>query len=287
MLHLTLQILLAVGLALALWGLASTLVRPLAPKPWELGLHHLVAWGASVNLAGVSTAIAAVPDPVITTSGNDVRVPAGLPFIMGASSLNGNVGPLTAQITSPSLRAVVNLDIEPIIAALVWGSFPEQLVRPDSPTPVVPNESLNHFANATGGGATEVYGLAWMCDGPQQQVKGPIYTIRATAAAALAANTWVNSNLTFSQVLPAGSYQVVGMRARGANLVAARLVFVGGTWRPGVPAVNAVGNVDPWYFRNGYLGVWGQFDNTTPPTVDCLGVTDNAQTIDLDIIKVK
>lgn len=250
-------------------------------------MHHLAAWGQSSDLAGVLTALNAVQDPVLTTSGADIRVPKELPFIIGQAALLGNATPARAQISSPSLRAMVNLDIEPIVGALVFGSFPEQLVHPDSPIPVVANESLNFNAQATGGVATENYGLAWLADGPQQAVKGAIYTVRATAAVTLAANTWVNGNLTFAQTLPAGSYQVVGMRARGTNLVAARLVFVGGQWRPGVAAVNALGNVDPWAFRYGGLGVWGQFDNTTPPTVDCLGVTDSAQTFDLDLIKVK
>jgi hypothetical protein len=35
------------------------------------------------------------------------------------------------------------------------------------------------------------------------------------------------------------------------------------------------------------MGVFGQFDNTTPPTVDFLGDTDAAQTGIFDLIKVK
>lgn len=250
-------------------------------------MFHLAAWAQNVDLAGVLTAITAVQDPVLTTSGNDVRVPKALPAIIGAASALGNTTPSRAQITSPSLRAMVNLDIEPIIAGLVFGSFPEQLIHPASPIPVVPDESLNFNAQATGGAATLNYGLVWLADGAQPQVNGPIYTIRATSSCTLSSAAWVNGNLTFSQVLPAGSYQVVGMRARGTNLVAARLVFVGSIFRPGVGAVNALGNVDPWHFRYGNMGVFGQFDNTTPPTVDCLGVTDSAQTYEFDIIKVK
>jgi hypothetical protein len=30
----------------------------------------------------------------------------------------------------------------------------------------------------------------------------------------------------------------------------------------------------------------GEFDSNQPPTIDCLGVTDSAQTILLDLIKV-
>jgi hypothetical protein len=76
------------------------------------------------------------------------------------------------------------------------------------------------------------------------------------------------------------------MRARGTNLVAARLVFPGGRWRPGVPAVNGIGDADFEPLRHGMSGVLGSFDSNQPPTLDALGVTDSAQTIFLDLIKV-
>lgn len=250
-------------------------------------MFHLAAWAQNIDLANTLQAINAVQDPALTTQAADIRVPLALPFVIGQAALLGNTTAARAQIQSPSLRAMVNLDIEPIINALVFGSLPEQLVHNDAPIPVVGNESLNFFAQATGGAATENYGLIWLADGAQKEVVGPIYSVRATSAVQLAANTWVNGNLTFAQTLPTGTYQVVGMRARGTNLVAARLVFVGAPFRPGVAAVNAIGNVDPYQFRFGNMGVFGQFDNTTPPTVDCLGVTDAAQVYDFDFIRVK
>jgi hypothetical protein len=185
------------------------------------------------------------------------------------------------------LRAIANLDVEPVVAAAVFGSPPEQMVHPDSPIPVVENESLNFAVNSNPAAAADHYGLVWLSDGPLAAVKGSIYTVRATGTCALSAGKWINGNLTFSQTLPAGTYQVVGMRARGTNLVAARLVFVGGLYRPGVGAVNALGDLDPYFARYGNMGIFGQFDNTTPPTVDCLGITDVAQTFELDLIKVK
>jgi hypothetical protein len=77
------------------------------------------------------------------------------------------------------------------------------------------------------------------------------------------------------------------MRARSANLVAARCVFVGGGYRPGVAGSAAITGADDDRQRFGELGVFGQFDNTTPPTVDFLGDTDAAQTGIFDLIKVK
>ena len=110
--------------------------------------------------------------------------------------------------------------------------------------------------------------------------------MRATAAATLAAGTWVNSALTMTQTLPVGTYAVVGLRAIGANLQAARLSFIGGGYRPGVPAVNGDGDGDFKPLRFGMSGEFGRFDNNTIPSVDCLGHTDTSQRFYLDLIKV-
>jgi len=155
-----------------------------------------------------------------------------------------------------------------------------------SPVPLDPFESLELQCNTDNAGAAQHWGFALLSDGSQSPVNGRIYTVRATAAVALTVNTWQNGALTFDQTLPVGRYQVVGMRARGTNLVAARLVFVGGINRPGVFAVNAIGDHDPIKFRHGGFGVFGEFHTNTPPTVDCAGVTDTAQQFLFDLIRV-
>ena len=250
-------------------------------------MFHLAAWGQTVQNANALTPINAIQDQAITTQGVDVRVPLDLPFIVAEACLYNDASGARAEVQSPSLRAMLNLDVEPIILGKIFGTIPESYVHADSPVPVVPNESLNFAVQGAEAGAVIHYGFVMLADGPLPYVKGNIYTVRATSAVALAVNTWVNGNLTFAQVLPAGSYKVVGMRARGANLAAARLVFPGSKYRPGVFAVNTVAQPDPLNQRYGYMGTFGQFDNTVPPTVDCLGDTDATQFFDFDLIKVK
>lgn len=248
-------------------------------------MQHLAAYYESVDGAAANQALTPVNDQVLTISGDDVRVPRGMESLLGGAMLTASTTVTSARFESPSLRAFVNYDLEPILGAVVFGSPPEAVLFPETPVKLVADEGLQLVANTDNAGAAVHWGLAWFGDGPQQQVKGNIFTVRATAAITLAAGSWVNGALTFSQTLPAGKYQVVGMRARGTNLVAARLVFVGGAFRPGVPAINAVGDTDNWYQRYGRMGVWGEFQNTTPPTLDALGVTDTAQTVFLDLIK--
>lgn len=102
----------------------------------------------------------------------------------------------------------------------------------------------------------------------------------------LAANVWTNGPITFDDSLPVGHYQVVGFRAESAGLVAARLVFKGYGWRPA-----CLGNVSPQQFgsdvfRNGNMGVWGEFDSINPPTVDFLSNSaDTAEYGILDLLK--
>jgi len=248
--------------------------------------QHLAAWYESIDPGGVLTTITAVQDTSVFTSGDDIRVPEGLNNILGQAALANDSSAARGQIQSPSLRAFANLDVEPLVAAAVFGSPPEILFHPANPIPVQPNESLNFALESNPAGAVDHYGLVLLGDGPQQAVTGNIFSVRATGAASLSAGSWVNTSLTFSQTLPVGRYQVVGMRARGTNLVAARLVFVGGAWRPGVPAVNAIGDADVHSLRYGRAGILGEFHTNTPPTMDCLGITDSSQTFILDLMRV-
>lgn len=249
-------------------------------------MFHLAAYYQSVDLGAVLTAISAVPDQALFTSSNDIRVPKELANIIGAAAATASTTVTAAQLQSPSLRSLVNHDLEPVVGAVTFGSPPEGIYFPQSPIALVPDEALNFYFNTDNAGAAAHYGLVMLADGPQQEVSAEIFTVRATAAASLSAGLWVNSNLTFTQTLPAGRYQVVGMRARGTNLVAARLVFPGGRFRPGVAALNAIGDTDPYWPRYGRMGVFGEFEHLLPPTVECLGVTDSAQTILLDLVKV-
>lgn len=251
-------------------------------------MQHLAGYYEDVDFADVLSNVAAIQDETLTTSGDDIRVPEALPFVLGAAALSeADTQFRRAQLASPSLRAMTNVDLEPIINAIVFGSPPEILFHPLNPIAVQPDESLNLLMQTDqAAGNADHYGLVWFGDGPQQPVTGSMFSIRATSAITLSAGAWVNGNLTFAQTLPAGRYQIVGMRARGTNLVAARLAFVGSPWRPGVPAVNAIADRDPSVFRYGKSGIFGEFSQTVPPTVDCLGVTDTAQNYIFDLIKV-
>lgn len=251
-------------------------------------MFTLVAYYESQDGGAVLHRVAAVQDQHVRAVGDYIYIPRDMPNIMGKAVLSAADAALTAaRLNSPSLRKIAYPEIEPILNAVVFGSPPEGILHPFSPTPVEGDEGLALEINSDDSAGDAEYGLVWLCDGPQTPVNNQqIYPVACTGAATLSAGVWVNSNLTFSQELPVGSYDIVGMRARGTNLVAARLVFKEGNNRPGVPAINALGDQDHDLTRYGRMGSFGRFHHLTPPSIDCLGVTDTSQNIILDLIKV-
>lgn len=251
-------------------------------------MFTLAGYYQSVQNAAGGTKINAINDGTLTVSGVDIRVPKDLPYLMGAKASCNDATFTQSELQSPSLRKVFNIDIEPIDAAgVIVPNYAENL-WPYGPLQLDPNENLELLNMAAPAGAVDNYGFVWLADGPQQPVKGPFYTVRATAVtgAAAAKGVWNNQPLAFAQTIPAGDYQVCGMRARGANLIAARLFFVGGAWRPGVIGDSLIGHTQTQPIRFGQYGVLGQFNNTTPPTVEIVDGTNETVTILLDLIKV-
>lgn len=250
-------------------------------------MFHYGMFAQSIDPGNALTAISAAREEMFFTSGADFRVPTQLPFIIGALAQINDASGSRAQVQSPSLRMLANLDVEPIVLAATLGTPPEQSTWPLTPIPVTPDEALNFAVLSDPAAAALHYGHILLADGPQQAVQGQLFTVRATATVAQNTVAWVNGNLTFSQSLPAGRYAVVGMRARSTDAVAARLVFPEQMARPGVPVVNAIADLDPWHFRFGRMGVWGEFPHTNPPTLDVIGGAAAAQTIMLDLIRTK
>ena len=246
----------------------------------------LVGYYESVDPAAAFVNLNAIPDPPVTVNGDDILVPKLNKVIAAAAVLDQTVA-VQARLHSPKL-AEMGFDeyLSRIASGLSFGSPPEIHARSESPLELDEVEAMQFQVLSNPAAGVGHYGLVWLSDGPVAPVQGDIRTIRCTTAISLSAGLWVNGALTFPVSLRAGTYQVVGMRITGTNLVAARLVFPGGNWRPGAPAINAQADQDYPLFRQGRAGVWGEFAHSSPPTMDALGVTDTAQEIHLDVIRV-
>ena len=231
---------------------------------------HLGAFHETIDQAGALVPITAVQDDTVFTSGDDMRVPIDLPFIVGSSALIDGLAPLRAQISSPSLRRVSNLDIAPYSTGIAHADLSTVNFHTDKPIPVRADEAVNMNLQATPTVTMDQYGLIQFGDGAQQPVTGDMLSVRSVMSVNAVLGQWVNGNITFDQDLPVGNYDVVGIRVEEATTVAGRLSFVGGAWRPGVPAATSVTAHDLKMMRMGRSGILGTFHTNTPPTIDIL-----------------
>jgi len=245
---------------------------------------HVLGWELSASNAAL-TDLVPIVDGIAQVSGNTFFVPKGMDYIVCATALiNSPTATLRAQIITPSLRAVFPVDISPINNGLVFGSLPRIVPYFFNPLPIVDQEPLE--VQTQNGAAVMNRIFLTIADAALKPTTGKIYTVRFTTSITLVTATWANGALTFGTTLPAGNYQVVGARVWSANGVYARFFFKGSFFRPGVPMINAEDNNEWSWHRMGNVGVFDQFNNVTPPSLDAMGVTDTAQQGYLDLIKV-
>lgn len=253
-------------------------------------MFHTVAFSqnmGSVNLGGLVTPIV---DNTVTIQGNNLLIPATYNQLFGAAGFATAASTVTTmQIQAPSLREVFYPNVMPIVLGATFSGLPAVYEAFDNPLPLETNEGLNLYSDALLATPTGQQGaVVFLSDGKRTPVTGQrIYTMKCTAAVQCAVNAWVNGPLTFNQTLPVANYDVVGMRAEGTGLYAARINFIGASaiTRPGCPGVSGPSQMDLYDFRMGRVGVWGSFNSLTPPSIDFFGGTSTAQVIYLDLVQ--
>ena len=248
------------------------------------------AFAEDIDLAGATANIAAEPDNHLFTQGDDIRVPSLNNLLVAMGGL-GSGGDGFIRLEAPSIRDDNRLVISPLNHLADSDCEPSDPIAiydvSNNPRPFVTDEILQCKADSDTSAASFQWLVCWFGDGRPTPVSGDVITVRTTNTSTLTARAWTQVSLTFADSLQVGRYQVVGMRAHSASLVAARLVFKPGTWRPGCPGVDSQATMDYSLFRMGRLGVWGEFHSTQPPDVECLAdAADSALTVDLDLIRV-
>lgn len=246
-------------------------------------MFTLAAFDASVDGSGGLVQVAAeTPDSSIAIVSSNIQVDGRLPYVAGAYVMGGT-GLLRAQLQAPSLRAAWYPEIQPPDAAATVSTPSRWQDYRFTPFQLNANEQLSLYV--TNGGAAQTIGGVWFSDGPISPISGPMRSVRFTSATTLVANAWSACTITLSESLPAGRYQCVGARLYGTSPVLFRLVFQGYPWRPGACALPTIQSVEHPAFRYGGMGVWGEFTNTTLPTIEVLATAaDTAQTGVLDLI---
>ena len=256
---------------------------------------HLAAFSQSVDPAGVFVTLNGVIDPVLTVVGANIQVPT-LNRVVGLAAGVETTAAQQARLTAPSRRILALQRIAPTQGNAAAASLPSDPHHfsdlRDSALKMTTGEQANIEINSDPAAAQIQWGLVWFADDNIKEVTGDIFTIRATGATALVAQTWVNVPIVMSENLPRGRYQMVGLRGQSTNLVAARMVFVGtgsqGAWRPGVMGTNTDRHLEYQAFRYGGMGVFGEFEDTDLPSIDCLATAaDAAEVFYLDLIQIR
>lgn len=249
---------------------------------------HVIAWSEAILNAGTLQPIAAVPDDQIFTQGDDYRIPTGLDNLLAAWALGLEV--TRARIVAPSLRAFINEELAPKIAAEnpTAAGVDRLTTFVRDPLRLAVGEFVNFESDAGDAGTGDVSCVALLGDGPLQSRDGAMRTARTTAAIAGAQRVWASGAITFSEDLPAGRYQVVGARCEADNPGAFRLIFREGGPRPGSLAVPDDVSGDIAGQRLGGWGVWGEFDVNQPPILEILSFlgAGSAQVLYLDLMRI-
>ena len=251
-----------------------------------------VAFHESIDQAGIFEPIAAVADQHVRIVGDDIQIPT-LNQIVAVAVLAENAVAPRARLVSPSLRVLSRIMLSPVnvtTAAAVIPASPQRVIdRRSSPLALVIGEQLNLEIIANPAVAQRQGGIVWLADGPIVELAGKIFTVRATSATAAVVGAWTNVAVTFDEDLPRGRYQLVGMKALSSGMIAARAVFVGGQgWRPGVLGNTNVNDLESPIFRHGGMGVFGEFEDIEPPTMDVHATTaDATQEFYLDLIQLR
>jgi hypothetical protein len=250
-------------------------------------MFTLCAYHENINTA-VLDYITAAADPHVRVLGDDILVPS-LSNLMGAFALGATM--TQAQLSSPSLRRLSLLDVQPFnigaepVDTQLVSTFQDYF---SNPIPLVQSEALNALINQGAGGAERETVLVWFGDKVDAVPDGPRFTLRFTNATTLVAYAWTAGALTFTQAVPAGRYAVIGGRAVSAGLIAFRLIFPGGGWRPGAIGVDLGSDAQVQRFRNGNAGSWGEFEHDLPPIAEFFSVSaDTAQVVHLDLVQIR
>lgn len=235
-------------------------------------MHTTIAFSATPGALGDQwVPVAAVADPHIKTEGNFIYIGA-YNKIIGYHSLPGT-GATMVRLSSPSIRGVNPYYVTPFETAVIPAADVPRAFWPDIALTLEPTEGLEleQYISIV---AEVVSHVIFLAADPPSPVSGNIHTVRFSTEPTQTASAWEFDEITMIDVLPVGTYDIVGARVENDGLIAFRFVPIGGVNRPG-----GVGSLDseveePILQRHGGLGVWCSFEHGLIPGMECLFAAD-------------
>lgn len=248
-------------------------------------MYTTVAFSAAPGITAVFLPVAPAPgEDHVTAVAPFIFVPAFAPKLLGAYV--GGVGVLRAQLQSPTLRRLFMAELSPLSVLQEPGIVQELIDLFEKPYDLKVGEPLEAMITTGGAGIHTI--VVFLGDGPVTKDNRPHLTIMAAGGAAAVANTWTVSPLAFLDVLPAGEFDIIGMRFESTTCVAARLIIPGAAHRPGVLGCDVPTDQQAARFRHGEAGVLGHFVSATPPLAQILCTAADAAVVQfaqLDLVQ--
>lgn len=247
---------------------------------------HLLAYYTNDLASGASlTALGSVTDQAWTFDSTGYFMPENL-RMWAAYAANDAL--TVAQLDQPSLRDPFLPYIDPVSLTVLPANTPPVYKAFEMGLDLRINEYLRLRMSRAVAAASDAYGLLWVGRARRPIPPGTRRTIRWTSSVTVAEGVWSLGAFTFSDTLPDGKYAIVGLSAYGTNVLAARLAFTGGGWRPGVIAQGAQGEWTPPSFARDEFGYMGSFLNTIQPNIEFLGVGAGSSQIGyMDLVQVR
>lgn len=249
-------------------------------------MYHLACYKGTPGANASNFDLPAVNDNVLTLSNNH--------YILTQSArvkiAYAQAPSLTlARINTPKLRATSLPYIEPIRVGDLPGNLPPAAIYYTNQLNLDPIDEIAIEVSNNLESSTEVTIAGLFLEMSTSSIpQGPSFTIRATSTFTSTSLQWTSGAIVFDQVLPAGRYAVIGLRVIGPNIVFGRLIFPGGTYRPGTIASDTVSESDGNLVRQGSCGLLGEFDSVAQPQIEIFSNGANtAQTVFMDIIRIR
>lgn len=249
---------------------------------------HTVVWSAALGINATEVDTAGVTDPTVPKNSAGHYIFDRPMQLLAALPVGANIS--RARLNVPNLRRIILPYVWPLTTLALPGTNPNFADYRDYPFQLPVSEDIEVDLSNTLGAATENDSMiGWLTDTGIQPVPpgSKIFTMRATATITAVALAWTSGNIVFGQTLPAGTYGVVGLHVQSATAIAARLIFPGYPWRPGVPGSTSIGQRPFFDGRKGLFGVMGQFNTIATPQLELFcTAADTTQVLHLDLVQI-
>lgn len=250
-------------------------------------MYKTVAFQSNLGASTTSLAnLAAVSDQNFPVSGNYIYMTDPVNQIIGAAGVGNSMD--LAQLTSPTLRSVYPYDLSKVDPNAAPSHGENFELHQDNPLALQPDEGLEALATNTDSSPHDESIIVFLSDGPISPADiGGFRTVRFTSSQPSTAGVWSAQSLSLQETLPPGTYQVVGMKIEDDEVIAGRLVPIGGNERPGVIASNGRDSQGKEIFRKGKMGVMTEFNSREIPGLELFSSGSSGGDLEgyLDLVK--